>query len=140
MHTHDLAAWRHEHVFGSGNVAGERGTRLVMLITAAMMVAEMPAGSTTHEQPCGRHRAERFGVRRGADAGHHLHFPTSIVRGSAAQRALEAGTRSLILGRLIRVLIRGAQGDADMMNSMMRGTGAGWMTGRTIGCVLWSPA
>ncbi|MEO8922377.1 MAG: CDF family Co(II)/Ni(II) efflux transporter DmeF [Caldimonas sp.] len=44
MHTHDLAAWRHEHVFDSGNVAGERGTRLVMWITAAMMVVEIAAG------------------------------------------------------------------------------------------------
>lgn len=44
MHTHDLTAWRHEHAFDSGNAAGERGTRLVMWITAAMMVAEIAAG------------------------------------------------------------------------------------------------
>jgi hypothetical protein len=34
MHTHDLAEWRHEHRFDTGNSAGERGTRLVMVITA----------------------------------------------------------------------------------------------------------
>ncbi|MCU0920281.1 MAG: CDF family Co(II)/Ni(II) efflux transporter DmeF [Burkholderiaceae bacterium] len=44
MHTHDLAEWRHDHVFDTGNSAGERGTRLVMWITAAMMVVEIAAG------------------------------------------------------------------------------------------------
>lgn len=44
MHTHDLAEWRHEHVFDTGNSAGERGTRLVMWITAAMMLVEIAAG------------------------------------------------------------------------------------------------
>ena len=44
MHPHDLRRWRHDHVFDTGNIAGERGTRLVMWITAAMMVAEIAAG------------------------------------------------------------------------------------------------
>jgi len=44
MHSHDLAALRHEHVFDRGNPAGESGTRLVMWITAATMVAEIAAG------------------------------------------------------------------------------------------------
>jgi cation diffusion facilitator family transporter len=44
MHTHDLAAWRHEHVFDRGNAAGERGTRRVLWITAAMMLLEIAAG------------------------------------------------------------------------------------------------
>jgi cation diffusion facilitator family transporter len=44
MHTHDLAEWRHDHVFDTGNFAGERSTRLVMWITAAMMVVEIAAG------------------------------------------------------------------------------------------------
>jgi len=44
MHTHDLAAWRHEHAFDAGNAAGERGTRRVLWITAAMMVIEIVAG------------------------------------------------------------------------------------------------
>jgi len=44
MHTHDLSAWRHEHAFDQGNVAGERGTRAVMWITAVMMVVEISAG------------------------------------------------------------------------------------------------
>jgi cation diffusion facilitator family transporter len=44
MHTHDLAEWQHDHVFDTGNIAGERGTRLVMWITAAMMVVEVTAG------------------------------------------------------------------------------------------------
>jgi cation diffusion facilitator family transporter len=44
MHTHDLAEWRHDHAFDAGNAAGERGTRLVMWITAATMVVEIAAG------------------------------------------------------------------------------------------------
>lgn len=48
MHTHDLARWRHEHVFDTGNTAGERGTRLVMWITAATMVVEIAAGWFTN--------------------------------------------------------------------------------------------
>jgi len=44
MHPHELHRWRHDHVFDTGNIAGERGTRLVMWITAAMMVAEIAAG------------------------------------------------------------------------------------------------
>src|SRR6478735_9637391 len=44
-HTHDdLSAWTHDHVFDEGNQSAERGTRLVMWITAAMMVAEIVAG------------------------------------------------------------------------------------------------
>jgi cation diffusion facilitator family transporter len=44
MHTHNLAAWTHEHIFDAGNHAAERGTRVVMLITASMMVVEILAG------------------------------------------------------------------------------------------------
>jgi cation diffusion facilitator family transporter len=44
MHTNDLSAWRHDHVFDKGNAAGERGTKVVMWITAIMMVAEITAG------------------------------------------------------------------------------------------------
>jgi len=44
MHTHDHARWRHEHVFDTGNAAGERGTRWVLWITLLAMVAEITAG------------------------------------------------------------------------------------------------
>ncbi|MCE4553780.1 CDF family Co(II)/Ni(II) efflux transporter DmeF [Pelomonas cellulosilytica] len=44
MDAHDLAAWRHDHVFDTGNEAAERGTRLVMWITAATMLVEIAAG------------------------------------------------------------------------------------------------
>lgn len=40
----DLSAWTHEHVFDEGSHAAERGTRLVMWITAVMMVVEIAAG------------------------------------------------------------------------------------------------
>jgi len=44
MHTHNMSPWTHVHVFDEGNYAAERGTRLVMWITAAMMVVEIIAG------------------------------------------------------------------------------------------------
>ncbi|MDO8932376.1 MAG: CDF family Co(II)/Ni(II) efflux transporter DmeF [Rhodocyclaceae bacterium] len=40
----DLAAWTHTHVFDEASLAAERGTRLVMFITAAMMMVEIFAG------------------------------------------------------------------------------------------------
>ncbi len=44
MHTHDLSQWTHEHVFDAGSQAAERGTRLVVWITAIMMVVEIFSG------------------------------------------------------------------------------------------------
>ena len=44
MHTEDLSPWQHDHVFDSGNVAGERNTWIAVLITAVMMVVEIVAG------------------------------------------------------------------------------------------------
>lgn len=44
MHTHDPSPWQHDHAFDAGNPAGERSTRLVMWLTAVMMVAEVAAG------------------------------------------------------------------------------------------------
>ncbi len=44
MHTHDLSTWTHSHAFDAGNRAAERGTRLVMVITAITMVVEIAAG------------------------------------------------------------------------------------------------
>ena len=44
MHTDSLAAWTHDHVFDQTNPLAERSTRLVMWITAAMMVVEIAAG------------------------------------------------------------------------------------------------
>lgn len=44
MQPHDLSQWTHEHVFDTGSQAAERGTRLVMWITAVMMVIEIAAG------------------------------------------------------------------------------------------------
>jgi cation diffusion facilitator family transporter len=43
-HTDDLSHWTHDHVFDESTQAAERGTRLVMWITAAMMVVEIAAG------------------------------------------------------------------------------------------------
>jgi hypothetical protein len=38
MHTHNLSNGSHDPIFDTGNQAAERGTRIVMWITAAMMV------------------------------------------------------------------------------------------------------
>ena len=44
MNEQALTAWRHDHAFSAGNPMAERGTRLVMWITATMMVIEIVAG------------------------------------------------------------------------------------------------
>lgn len=44
MHTEHLSDWTHEHVFDSTNARAERGTRIVMWITAATMLVEIAAG------------------------------------------------------------------------------------------------
>jgi cation diffusion facilitator family transporter len=44
MHTNGLSPWTHHHIFDEGNPLAERGTRLVMWITAVMMVVEILAG------------------------------------------------------------------------------------------------
>ncbi|HRF73167.1 MAG TPA: cation diffusion facilitator family transporter, partial [Accumulibacter sp.] len=44
MRSTDLSPWTHTHVFDEGNLAAEKGTRLVMLITALTMVVEITAG------------------------------------------------------------------------------------------------
>jgi cation diffusion facilitator family transporter len=44
MHTQDISAYTHEHVFDLGNPAAERGTRIVMWVTAVMMVVEIAGG------------------------------------------------------------------------------------------------
>ena len=44
MQTDRNPGWDHVHVFDTGNPAAERGTRLVMWITASMMVIEIAAG------------------------------------------------------------------------------------------------
>lgn len=44
MHTENLSRWTHDHVFDVGSAAAERSTRVVMWITAAMMVIEITAG------------------------------------------------------------------------------------------------
>jgi len=43
-HQHDLSAWQHDHVFDSGNRRAEARTRLVLVITLAVMVGEIVAG------------------------------------------------------------------------------------------------
>lgn len=44
MHSLDLTAFTHDHLFNEGNLAAERGTRAVMWITIAMMAVEIVAG------------------------------------------------------------------------------------------------
>ncbi|WP_428623064.1 CDF family Co(II)/Ni(II) efflux transporter DmeF [Sedimenticola sp.] len=44
MHIHSLEQWRHDHNFNIDTSEGERRTRLVVWLTAAMMVVEVAAG------------------------------------------------------------------------------------------------
>jgi cation diffusion facilitator family transporter len=44
QNTENLSSWTHSHVFEEGSEAAERGARIVMWITAAMMVVEIAAG------------------------------------------------------------------------------------------------
>ncbi len=41
---HGIDAWRHQHIFDNGNPAAERGARLMLWITLAMMIGEIVAG------------------------------------------------------------------------------------------------
>src|SRR6185503_205002 len=48
MHDHPLERWRHEHDFlGAHHERNERRTRLVIVLTLVMMVAEIAAGLVT---------------------------------------------------------------------------------------------
>ena len=44
MHTEDLSRWTHDHIFDTGNDVAERSTRVVMWVTAAMMLIEIATG------------------------------------------------------------------------------------------------
>ncbi len=44
MHTENLSNWIHDHVFHVSNEAAEKSTRIVMWITALMMVVEIATG------------------------------------------------------------------------------------------------
>lgn len=44
MHNTDLSEWIHDHVFDEGSEAAEKNTRIVMWITATMMLIEIVAG------------------------------------------------------------------------------------------------
>ena len=44
MPNENLSSWTHDHVFDTGNDPAERSTRVVMVITAVMMVVEITAG------------------------------------------------------------------------------------------------
>jgi cation diffusion facilitator family transporter len=45
MHTHDISSWSHDHAFGQDRVRiGERRSKVVIALTAVMMVAEIAAG------------------------------------------------------------------------------------------------
>ncbi len=44
MHTENLSAWTHEHVFTGQDTNAEKSTRIVAAITATMMVVEIVAG------------------------------------------------------------------------------------------------
>ena len=44
MHHLDLAMWRHDHAFTASHNEGERRTRVVLMLTASMMIVEIAVG------------------------------------------------------------------------------------------------
>lgn len=48
MHTNDISPWTHGHDFVPDTSTAERRTRIVMVLAAAMMVAEIVAGTMFH--------------------------------------------------------------------------------------------
>lgn len=48
MHTTDISPWKHEHDFVADTSSAERRTRIVMMLAAGMMVAEITAGTIFH--------------------------------------------------------------------------------------------
>jgi cation diffusion facilitator family transporter len=44
MHTTDISAWKHEHNFSGDTSSAEKRTRIVVVLTATMMVVEIIAG------------------------------------------------------------------------------------------------
>ena len=44
MNNTNLSEWTHDHIFNEANEAAEKSTRLVMWITASMMLIEITAG------------------------------------------------------------------------------------------------
>lgn len=45
MHIHTLEQWQHSHDFAIGHAHSEKRTKMVMLLTAVMMVVEIIAGT-----------------------------------------------------------------------------------------------
>ena len=48
MHTHDISVWKHEHNFSGDTSSAEKRTRMVVALTAAMMIVEIVAGYFFH--------------------------------------------------------------------------------------------
>jgi len=48
MHTTDISIWQHEHNFSGDTASAEKRTRIVIVLTAAMMIAEIIAGHFFH--------------------------------------------------------------------------------------------
>lgn len=75
MHTHSLSDWTHEHVFNKGNDAAERGTRLVVWITSAMMIIIVAAVGLVVNIVCATilGKADSHHDEHGVDGHKHIH-------------------------------------------------------------------
>jgi len=113
MPLHDHARWRHSHRFETGREAGaERRTRIVLIITAVMMVAEIAAGYGFHSMALladGWHMSTHAGAmgiaafayayaRRKATSG-------DFTFGTGKVGSLAAYTSAIILGSIAVLIV-----------------------------------
>lgn len=106
MHYQNLAQWQHSHRFATGHEASnERRTRIVVALTAAMMVIEIVGGSIFHSMALfadGWHMATHVGALGIAALAYrfarkHADDPR-FVFGSAKIGSLAAFTSAIALG------------------------------------------
>jgi len=96
MHATDLARWQHDHLFDSGNEAGQRGTTVVAWVTVVMMVVEIAVGLSSNSMAL---LADGFHMSSHAVAIGLSAFAYAAARKHANDRCFAFGTWKMeILG------------------------------------------
>lgn len=118
MAIHDLSAFRHDHAFDPGNLAGERRTWIVVAITAVTMVAEIVAGWLTGSMALladGWHMATHVVALSIAGAAYFL------ARRWAGDERFAFGTWKIeVLGAFTSALLLGVVAVAMIFESTLR--------------------
>src|SRR2546430_1231243 len=105
MHTTDASRWKHSHDFCGQFAAAEKNTRRVLILAAAMMVAEIVAGLKLHSMALfadGWHMATHvaaFFITVGAYAFARRHATDARFSfGTGKVAVLGAFTSAIVLG------------------------------------------